>query len=646
MKITVSFQTLILGTLATALVLATAVWALTIYSATYEIILRGFDQKLLALSDGTAVLLDGDGHAGYQHPYRIRALSAGPDGKLYGYDSERGRLLLINPEDGGAIDAGLGPMPMLRSFAVDPASGQIAGLSDDGLTVYLRLDDPLLHAETLIQANPVDELVYVDGVLLLRQGNSLRGTDPTSVEIELEHAVSLLTAGDIEHPLIGLDAEQATLLAFDLEGRVQRQLPVDLSEHTVSALARVSGEHYAAAASLLHLKIDGTSVEVVANFVDGYYSEQDPYFQRYVDAFQEVRVRSGLTYLYTLQQLSGDQIVYFIDGSTGDDHSPPGTPDSVPEESLDDYTLAQSRGIAFVSDIREWEDWGLMKVAASPIFGSSGQVVALAGADVDIGMILNKTRNALFAVLFVGAALLILAGSVSFRVARSLTRPLREIKDSALRIAAGYFGTRIANRASDEIGRLAQSLDRLSERLEVQAKQSQAYQNALTGSRMHIALEHALGDLVHYGPLPDSVSVDRDVHVAGTQAGALGVSASACVLWLLSPEHDALTQAGANARIRTLVTGLLPDHSAHAAMDICFLTIPDIHAIAVWDNQDHSLTMRCRGQLTLQLDAASGERRSLEAFDGIQLRLDDGQKLRWGEHHVLSPRPQWEAAAP
>ena len=644
MKLTFNFQTLILLTLTSVLILATAIWGGLVYQSIYDIILRGFDQKLLALAGGAAEFTDGDGHAQYQRPHQLLALSVGPDGQLLAFDATREALVTVNPADGGALlvsDSSLlqtltsGFMPP-RALAFDAVNSRLALLSGDGLSVITS--DELNLAPPLALNAPADGLLFVDGLLLIRHAQSLSvaGGDADAA-LNLAEPVSTLAVAPAPASFVGSASGDAALVWFDRNGKLLRRLPLALGERTVAGLAYIGETLYLASDALL--RIDPTSGEIFEDFAPGYYSEADPYFARYAGPYQRTREATGLTFLYTQLHLGEDQIRYVLDGSTGDDHSPPGTLDVVPEDSVADVAQAQSRGQAFVSDIREWEEWGLIKVSSEPIYGSNGQVVALAGADVDIGLIREKTPYALFSVIFIGAGLLLLAGSVSYRVSQGLMRPLRDIKDSALRIAAGYHGTKVAYDSNDEIGQLAQSLNTLSTRLAAQSRQSQAYQNALSHGREQIVLEHAINDLLaaRGADLPDRMNCSA--------GGACGVGALG-LMWTLNVRGgeppDELTE---QARVQQLALRLLQGQ-AQAALDTLFLCLPSIAALGLWDAQASSLSLRSRAPLTLQLRQSDGTLANLDCHDGSQIDLQPGQQLLFGPGLVVhGPRQSLEAAA-
>ncbi len=68
-------------------------------------------------------------------------------------------------------------------------------------------------------------------------------------------------------------------------------------------------------------------------------------------------------------------------------------------------------------------------------------------------------------ILFLPVAAL-LAGSAGFLLFRILTRRLRTLEEHALRVASGDFAARVPDSGRDEVGRLAENLNRMTENLE------------------------------------------------------------------------------------------------------------------------------------------------------------------------------------
>jgi len=654
MKLTFSFQTLIMSVLAFSLTIATAVWAVTVYQSIYSIILRGFDQKLLALAGGAAVFTDGDAHADYHREHRITALCGG-EGTLWGFDDNRRILVSIDTETSGALPL---PQPVvlptapLREMACDPERGAVLGLDTEGA----------LHAllgEASVVATPaggVDELLAVQGEWWGRRGQTLFAltaaadtTPPPSAAIDAETApaapsgsegsggsgaaVTLAEGVDriafdaLNDRFVGVAIEAGELRLFGRDGALSARYEINLDGRQIHGLVAHGDSAWLASDTLLTADLAaGTLGEEPPP--PGYYSEQHPFILRYAPAYRQVRETAGLTFLYTDVSLGGDQIRYILDGSVGDDHTPPGYVDTVPEDSLEDMQLAQTEGKAFVSDIRQWDVWGLIKVAAEPIYSSDGQVVALAGADVDIGVILSKTRIALFAVLGVGVGLLLLAGSVSFRVSQSLTRPLREIKASALRIAAGYFDTQIASRGRDEIARLASSLNTLSTRLQSQTRQAKAYERTLVSGRMQLALEHALSDELALATeaipgLQTRPGDDGDAGIAGYS------ESQTALLWKLGSSSDGLARSIQQARTIQMARVMLASSSAEVSQDQLFAALPTLDYVLLRRGQQ--LRVRVRRETVMRRHGEDGSSLPVALIDGDTLMLPAGSVLHLAE---------------
>jgi HAMP domain-containing protein len=677
MKLTFSFQTLIMSVLAAVLTLATAFWALAVYDSIYRIILRGFDQKLQALAGGAAVFTDGDAHADYQRPHRISAICGG--GAIWGYDEERGRFVEIDSETGGALPLEPQPTPpqAVAELACAIEGGQLLMLDAAGGLHWLRGEPLPLRGDL----PALQEILHIDGDWWGRSGAMLyplldpgvaagldqdseagavadpaaiaaasdgagqdpaRATEPVASR-RLGAAIDRLAWDTAGQRFIGVGIEAGEVVEFAADGRVLRRFPVDLDGRHIQGLV-VQGDTALLAANAL-LSVD-LAAEALAEESPspGYYSESHPFIERYAPAYRQVREAAGLTFLYTEQILAGNQLRYILDGSEGDDHTPPGYEDIIPEDTLEELQAAQGQGRGFISDIRQWEAWGLIKLAAEPILASDGRVVALAGADVDIGVIRGKTRIALFAVLGVGVGLLLLAAWVSLRVSRSLTRPLREIKDGALRIAAGYFSQPPQARGRDEIAGLARSLSALGARLQSQERQSRVYQQTLISGRMQLALEHALRDecLLAASGLPFQPPGEAERPLLGAAAG----DAAGSLYWLRDGEVDGLELARDQARCVQLARALLRRHDLSEAQDRLLAADPALQCVLAWLPDSRALRVRTRSAQQLQRCEADGRCSPVNLADGIQLQPRDCAALELpGGWRLLLQRSLEESGA-
>lgn len=69
-------------------------------------------------------------------------------------------------------------------------------------------------------------------------------------------------------------------------------------------------------------------------------------------------------------------------------------------------------------------------------------------------------------VLFGAIAAIVIALIVAYFVSRSITFPIRQMKETAERIATGDFGSRVRIKSGDELGELAQSLNKMADELQ------------------------------------------------------------------------------------------------------------------------------------------------------------------------------------
>jgi two-component system phosphate regulon sensor histidine kinase PhoR len=148
-------------------------------------------------------------------------------------------------------------------------------------------------------------------------------------------------------------------------------------------------------------------------------------------------------------------------------------------------------------------------------------------------------RGILIAFMAIGAA----GAAVTFVVTRRITRPLRQIRSVAERIAAGDFSRRAPSATADEIGSVAAAINRMAEELRARLDRLEA-----EGSKLDAVL----------GSLQDAVvALDGEGRVLHHNAAAgplLGVTAGAVGLRL----WEVVRVPGLEERVR----GVLKDGSA------------------------------------------------------------------------------------
>lgn len=193
--------------------------------------------------------------------------------------------------------------------------------------------------------------------------------------------------------------------------------------------------------------------------------EEMPVYTRNAGPMKRIRRELELTYLYS-QVLGGTKdVIYVLDSSEGEDHSPIGSEDELTAETRAGLRKAETDGSIYVSPIEFQEQWGLLKTAAAPVRDQKGRIVATAGADVNISVIEVATQNALLVSALIGVASLVASAMVTLLIVRWVGQPIEALKAEALRIDAGDRAPPADTAAPKEVRRLRVALADLASEL-------------------------------------------------------------------------------------------------------------------------------------------------------------------------------------
>ena len=233
-----------------------------------------------------------------------------------------------------------------------------------------------------------------------------------------------------------------------------------------------------------------TAKSSILNYKSAYDDEKALYL-KYVYPMINIKRKLDLTYLYTCILIDkGEALSYVIDASQDETHSFVGSEDvDKPEEKLKDVWL---KGNTYLSDIKYWEEWGLLKSAYSPIFDSNGEVKGIAGTDVNISVIKKKTRSALSKACLIGLFSLVIGIWVSVYITRRLTKPIGQLTDIALRVAAGQYGDQIKIDEPLELGKLSIAFNDMSQSLKTTFSQLARSNQELESKKCHQELMRIL----------------------------------------------------------------------------------------------------------------------------------------------------------
>jgi HAMP domain-containing protein len=338
-----------------------------------------------------------------------------------------------------------------------------------------------------------------------------------------------------------------------------------------------------------------------------------------------------LTYLYTELVTERTQITYGVDGTQGEKHSPLHSADLLPEDEVDGVRDVLLHGTTYVSDIKDWPPWGLIKSALAPILDSTGRTIAVVGADVDISLIHAKSRRAFLTVFAISGLALLVAAGLSLPLSLRLVRPLAQIKAAALEAATGRFDRPLEIAHPAELRDLARAFDQMRITLDqdLQAARASTQEVLIRRHRRELIRQLEACDSLSRAP-GDSRRIA--VHApAATASGAVRSGAFAW-LWIAAPPGDEPLKA---LRIRSDLARALQPRIDQAggfaggfAEELQCWVGREVCAAVLLAETASDLELRCCGSLPAlavcgdQVVALDLSRRHTGPFDAIVLGPD------------------------
>lgn len=102
--------------------------------------------------------------------------------------------------------------------------------------------------------------------------------------------------------------------------------------------------------------------------------------------------------------------------------------------------------------------------AAQPIV-RNGHLLGVLRMSITLNQFQRQFRTVIFTVLGTLLVTLLLCAFISERLARNLARPIKAMRNFAIKVGRGHLGEKLDIRQNDELGQLATELNRMSERL-------------------------------------------------------------------------------------------------------------------------------------------------------------------------------------
>jgi diguanylate cyclase (GGDEF)-like protein len=150
------------------------------------------------------------------------------------------------------------------------------------------------------------------------------------------------------------------------------------------------------AASVAYTVMD--DIEGYKNFVETKDMGSD-YYKKMQSYFAQVKTNSNIKYIYTERRLDADTIEFILDAEPigSPDHSPAGSTNPNDPERESVYSTKTPTGFNFV----KYETWGYLAAGYAPIFDAGGELLGIAGVNIDSSNLerqLAKVQAALFVI--------------------------------------------------------------------------------------------------------------------------------------------------------------------------------------------------------------------------------------------------------
>jgi len=183
--------------------------------------------------------------------------------------------------------------------------------------------------------------------------------------------------------------------------------------------------------------------------------ETDAYLEL-LAKLREIRISSGVTYVYTFNFVSQEEVQFVIDSDEESDRARIGKPypnDANVNEAFNGNVIVAKEPVV--------DEWGTFLSGYAPVIDKQGNVVAVVGVDITIDEI-NQLRQKLLLLIFVclGIGLLFIIG-IGLLLAKNISDPILSLMKVVNKAETGDLTVRATVTSNDEIGQLTNSMNTL-----------------------------------------------------------------------------------------------------------------------------------------------------------------------------------------
>lgn len=574
-----------------------------IYESVYNIIMQGFNTKLTALSSTTGSFIDLEIHDAIAAEQNIHGIAAGPDETLITLRDQRSIVRL--EKDGSASLSTLADAAE-NSSHLSYGADAFYLLNESGTQVFRTdtsgISTPLFQRNT----DPFSALTYSHHLkslfLISRSGILVRlRENGFSVELgqtEIDHPLDLTNSPDGNLMILSSHQTLYEISASDASVIAIRDLYCETGNTVVRcpelhSLAYDPGaEHYWSVAERL-LKVNTNGRIDLDYFTHpGYQDHFSDSYLNYVVPMRNIRESQNLTYLYSFYlNPDGETISYILDSSMDDDFTHIGyIDDEMATYDFDQAGQVLLTGRPYVSDVMPWGQWGLLKIGVAPIFDSQQDMGALIGADFNVSVISQASREALVYLSLSTFFFLIVSGIASWYFSRFLTVPLITLREDVLTIASGFFAKPIEKPALADLYPLANLFSDAGNSLNAEINEG-------AKSKMDFENKRRLSDLIRKVRLKFPDFKVNEISCTYTfrptdrlgQFGSYRSNEGMIAVWQLSEPAGGIESIRSHQEILLIAEHYVQKgHSLFEAADLMMMDLsPSLTTLLLWDTKNH-----------------------------------------------------------
>lgn len=439
-----------------------------VYAGLYETIIQGFEGKLRVLGSLNSALIDGSQHFLLNDFRQETAICHDPVNDLVYFGYATGKMVTRMHVPDNRFDGWESPdVPGAAHMAFDQIGRQLVSVEYQGSNISVRDIRTLELKKVITSPGQPQGLACESNNLYAVITNTLFCTSLSVTNGEWI-TIGKITDGhiwgltvDSRGMLAALDMQKSTIIRFSSTNTAMHEIvsigKTNTAEHAkylpLRGIARI-GSKYICGSPIEPVTVEATTGELRPMNIgqDKNRSLRDVYADM-TGVLSKVREKAGLTYMPSVV-ITRDlkSLVYVADSVADEFHSLDGYVDpTVLEEGIID---SWTKNRPYISAVKFWEDYGLMKSSYYPILDTSGTITALLAADINVSIIRDKTMDAVRRVAVSGSITLLAGIILAFSIARRIVKPVMNLKEFALRVAAGGYGEQINASGADEIRQL------------------------------------------------------------------------------------------------------------------------------------------------------------------------------------------------